>query len=1078
MLPPPRPCLVALGIFLLVGGCACTVVQGKLRPPYTKPVIQTSRDNAVDPESGARVSVLPVSFSTTVADSFLTPATLLEGTRSTGKAIAPEHIFTNAALRLVFDVPNPGLDFAINLTSAHYPLIQDPNGTLWRSVLPSKIEVLKQNTKYTYDVGNLSVGSYQSQSESLEVVAGSLAADVECYTSKACCAVNSSYYRKYELVDSPVPPYVCTGAPIPYLLRHFTFTVDSTVKFRGAAERASCEMKANQWTGESALCVTNSSTVLEGVTARPPYSSPSRVYALCRQGDSLTSAESKSLPIPVVATSFCTGNQCIGYTPANYRRDRSTCMNYPLGFYTSADGNNTSQFSYFEKRAAALWPHFFNDCKWIDDITMSSPTAIQDISFQCDVPKSTGWSLSYENFSAHLTDTIAPLFPIGRPTRVSGQYVSPTDKETILVEVEYVSFSSFEAGRWTLRICATMRCIAPTFPVAGDTGHYPSVMRVNVSASKLGLSTSPHEPVVIIDVHSAITPITSPFRTLLAPSVVYVDKAATPSSQDTVNMTLARDPPERVPSPYAASTSGKTTSRVLCQGDYRFSTATNNCQPLTDSDCATKYRGRRSKFDPAAKACAYPVSRLSDPLVFKPLAEPGPPRVYSPEELREILKTVKLPQFLRTMEASYEEYERQMAQREGRSVRPPPRRAAPAEDTGVTAAAAAVEAGRAYDDNSQMPGGRGMTIACIATTCFLWTAALLRDVLSKWFAVGPWHDQRPCVFVEGAAHCWHWLRKESAEIHRAQRPRQRGHTSGTAATPTTARASVSRSTTPAKRGGGGATPAPSRRNENAATFTTATPSPSLSTAKPPRVAPGEPVTSAAFKAKGPTATPQHEGQGSGQRRRRARAYHGRGAEQEHWQGVPAGVRRPASPWPDARPFVSAAQQPVNDVFSFPEAPHAPFGSESDFAAPGGMPFMGSDYMSHGVGFSDEGAGVGYVPGAFARPRSAFPRQWHSRSPSPYPDSFPPSPRRHTFEDTCPPAPSPRYAPYDAPLPEFSPNPPQPPYAGFDAFAPVSSVRQSSRVEVLSSDTDGAYGDNSAARGPSGANRARRLDSID
>ncbi|KAG5484189.1 hypothetical protein CUR178_07344 [Leishmania enriettii] len=76
------------------------------------------------------------------------------------------------------------------------------------------------------------------------------------------------------------------------------------------------------------------------------------------------------------------------------------------------------------------------------------------------------------------------------------------------------------------------------------------------------------------------------------------------------------------------------------------------------------------------------------------------------------------------------------------------------------------------------------------------------------------------------------------------------------------------------------------------------------------------------------------------------------------------------------------------------------------------------------------------------------------------------------------APTPRYAPYDAPLPEFSPNPPQPPYFGFDAFLPVSSVRQSSRVEVLSSDIDEAYSDNSAARGASGANRVRRLESID
>ncbi|KAG5484973.1 hypothetical protein LSCM1_07052 [Leishmania martiniquensis] len=747
------------------------------------------------------------------------------------------------------------------------------------------MEVVKQNTKYVYDVGNLSVGSYQSQSESAAVVAGTPAADAECDASKACCAVSSSHYRKFELVDSPVPPYMCTGAPIPYLLRHFTFNVDSTVRFREAAEAASCEMKANQSTGESATCTVNASAVLEGVTASPPYTLPSRGYALCRQGNSLTSAESRSSPIPVIASSFCSGNQCISYTPANYRRDRSACMNYPLGFYTSADGNNTSQFSSFEKDGAALWPNLFKGCKWIDDITMSSPTTIHDISFQCDVPKSTGWSLSYENFSAYLTDTIAPLFPIGRPTRVAGQYVSPTDTDTILVEVEYVSFSSFKTGMWTLRICATRQCITRTFPVAGDTGHYPSVMRVNVSASRLGLSTSPYGPLMVIDAYSAITPITSPFRTLLAPSVVYVEKAVTPSSQDTVNMTLARDPPERVPSPYAASTSGKTTSRVLCEGDYRFSTATNDCQPLTDRDCATKYRGRRSRFDPAARACAYPVPLLKGPLLFKPLTDPGPPRVYSPEELRDILRTVRLPQFLRTMEKSYAEYERQRAQREGRLVRPPSRQAEPAEGTDVAAAAVAEEPRRAYTDGTKVPGARGLTITCIVTTCVLWTVALLRNVLSKCFAVGPWDGERPCAFVEGAMHCWRWLSRAGAEGHKRQRPRQQGNASSAAAPPTTAWASASQSTTQENWSGGRAGPAPKKRKGKGTSFMAATSSPSTVTA--PHEAPGEPVSSAPFKAKSPEAAPQHERQGGGQRGRRPRAYHSRGTEQEHWQGVPA-----------------------------------------------------------------------------------------------------------------------------------------------------------------------------------------------
>lgn len=1060
---------------------------GQLRPPYTSPVIQTWHDDAVHPESGAKASVLPVSFNATVADPFLTPAILMEGLRSTGKAITPRHIFTNAALRVVFDVPNPGLDFFINLTSATYPLIQDLNGTLWQSVLPAKIEVVKQNSKYTYDVGSLSVKSHRSQSESVEVVAGAPTADAECFTLKACCALNSSYYQKYELVDSPVPPYVCTGVPIPYLLRHFTFDVDSTVKFRESAEGASCEMRANRWTEGSAMCTTDSRVSLAGVTASPPYRLPSSAFSLCRQGDNLTNSESGPSPIPVVITAFCSESRCIGYTPANYRSDRSTCLNYPLGFYTSADENNTNQFSSFEGNAAALWPYYYNGCRWIDDVTMSSPTTIRDISLQCDVPASTGWSLSYENFSAHLTDTIAPLFPIGRPTRVSGQYVSPTDTDTILFELEYISFSSFKAGRWTFRICTSQKCATPTVPVAGDTGHYPNVMRVTVSASQLGLSASPREPAVSVEVYSAITPTTSPFRTLLAPSVVYVDTAATPLSQDTMNITLARDPPERVPSPYAASTSGGTTSQVLCEGDYRFSTVMNNCQPLTDKDCATKYRARRSKFDPVTRACAYPVPPLNGPLVFKSLAEPKPPRTYSPEELRAILKTVKLPQFLRTMEKLYEDYEWEMVRWEGGPVRLPPGRAAAAEDTGVAAVAAADESGVTYINESPMPGARGLSVTCISATCVLWTVALLRDVLQKLFAMGPWHGQRQCGFFASAVSCCHWLRGACAKDRNEARPQQRSATSNTTVTPTTVQASAPRSTTQSGQSGQHANPALQERKGQGATLTAETPL--ESTRKSPHGGPREPATSAPFQPRDTTAIPQRKRQDGGKKRHLPRTHNSHDAEQEHRQSVPAGATRPGSSWGDARPDVSAAHPPAYDVFGFPEAQHVPFGSGPGFAAPGDMPFFEGDYTSQRVWFSDEGVGLGYVPAAFARPHSASSHRCHSGPSSPYPASSPPSPGWYPFENVHHPAPSPCYAPYDAPLPGFSLDPsstpyygsthaaPPSPFAGFDAFPPVSSVRQSSRVEVLSSDTDGAHGDNSAPAAPSPAGRTRRPNSM-
>ncbi|KAK7198444.1 hypothetical protein NESM_000804700 [Novymonas esmeraldas] len=125
----------------------------------------------------------------------------------------------------------------------------------------------------------------------------------------------------------------------------------------------------------------------------------------------------------------------------------------------------------------------------------------------------------------------------------------------------------------------------------------------------------------------------------------------------------------------------------------------------------------------------------------------------------------------------------------------------------------------------------------------------------------------------------------------------------------------------------------------------------------------------------------------------------------------------------------------------------------------------------------------YAPHASPRPRSAASPRWYSHPTSPFPGSCPPSPHQRAFEDGRAPAPPPYYASYDVPLPDAMPFPP---FAGFDAFPPGSPARQSSRVEVLSSDTDGGHdtGASSAAAAaasasvPSRAGRARRLNSID
>lgn len=789
-MPPSPTALLAVGVtVVLLLGVRCSAAEEATSPNQTtaittaaanttSPVIHTTLPDAVHPETGKTVHVLPVDFNVSVTDAFDKPVMIMPGPVTYAADIAPTPIFANASMRLLFDVPNPGLDFVLNLTSDAYPVLQDPNGTLWKSIRPSRIELVKRNSKYTYDVGNLSVASYQSQSESVSVIAGVPTADAECYTTKACCAVNGSYYRKYTLTNSPVPPYVCTGAPIPYLLRHFGFDVDSTLSFREEVDSVSCALRANE-AGESVTCPKSPVAALAGITADPPYNTPSTAYALCREGSTLTNASLEASPTPVVATAFGTTRQCLGYTPANYRTDRSTCSNYPLGFFTSADGNNTNQFSYYESRAAVQWALNFNGCHWIDDVTMSSPSTITDMGFQCEVPESTGWSLTYANFSGSLTDTLVPLFPVGRATRISGRFLSPDDKDTMQFEVEYVSFSSFTGGSWTMRVCTTTHCATPAFPPAGNTGYRPSVMRANVSAAALHLPAGETRPPVSVEAYAVMTPLASPFRVLLSPSVIFVEPAAAASSQDTVNVSLARDPPERLPSPYPAINTTKG-SRVLCQGDYRFSAVTNACAPLSDTECLVKYLGRRPTFDPVAKACKCVAPLLNGPLVYRPLPIAPPPRFLTLDEIRAMLRAAKVPQFLRSMNETFPDAD------SSASTATEQIQAAQLETTGgqVTAAAAsdtsAADPPITYINESSVPGARALTITCIVLTCLLWAVALLRDVICKCLGVGPWRGQPPCavvaVLLRGCQRlCQSCAKRSPGPQQETQEPAQ-GHT--------------------------------------------------------------------------------------------------------------------------------------------------------------------------------------------------------------------------------------------------------------------------------------------------------------
>ncbi|KPA75970.1 hypothetical protein ABB37_08126 [Leptomonas pyrrhocoris] len=610
-------CFIVISV-LAVLSCLSTFTEAKLRLPYTTPVIQTSHPAVVDPETGKVAAVLPVTFTVTVADSFSYPVELVDGIHLKGASIVQTHVFTGASIKLVFDVPNPGLDFVMNVTSDEYPVVQDQYGSLWKAVEPLRLEVIKQDTKFIYDVGSVGMTSYQSQSESVDTPPGGPRYDYECYRTKACCGLNSTHYRKYALVDSPVPPYACTDGAITYVSSNFLFQLRGVLLGGDLSESTTCKVTANEPKGVSVTCSKSALATFDGITVSPSYFKPSFGFALCRQGSSLTDRSYEASPVPVTSNAFCSTSWCIGYTPKNYMNDRVKCLEYPLGYYSSLDGNNSNQFSFYERKAESQWEVAFSELEWIDDVGMSSSATIQNISFQGDVPASTGWTLTYADFPLPLTNTLQPLFPIGRPTRVTARFNDATSPTAVVVTVEYVSFSNFTGANWTIQTCVGTFCGSSQYPAAADTNRYPTLINATVHLSSLDRTPQLLPSEVVVTVTCETTPTTNPFHTLLRSSTVTVDAAIEPPATQTVKASLAREPQQKVPSPYAASLGASSTVRIICQGDYRFSTAAGTCVPLTDRECAVKYRGRRIVFNTTTNACFCRAPRLTSPLITAP----------------------------------------------------------------------------------------------------------------------------------------------------------------------------------------------------------------------------------------------------------------------------------------------------------------------------------------------------------------------------------------------------------------------------------------------------------------------------
>ncbi|KAL7698974.1 hypothetical protein NQL31_006274 [Lotmaria passim] len=723
-----------------------TFTEARLRLPYTTPVIQTTHSAVTHPETGHEVAVLPVDFAVTVADCFSKPIALVNGTRVRGAVIIQTHIFKEASMKLVFDVPNPGLDFVMNLTSDEFPVIQDQYGSLWKPVSPLKLEMVKQDTKYTYDVGGVGMTSYQSQSESVITPVGTPQYDLECYRTQACCGLNVTHFRKYALIDSPVPPYACTRSPVTYQPSVYSFTLRGRVYQGTAAAQVLCRLKASDGAETSFDCTGGAALHLDSIVTSPSYSIPSTGYALCRQGTTLIDPTYEALPIPVVYTAFCSTKTCIGYTSKNYMDDRVKCLEHSLGFFTSLDGNNSNQFSFYANKASAQWKVTFTGLRWIDDIGMSSPTTIQNISFQRDVPASAGWSLTYADFPLPLTDALQPLFPIGRPTRVTARLNDDASPTAVVVSVEYVSFSNFTATNWTIRTCVGVLCSSSRYPAAPDMNRYPTLMSVTVPLSSLGLTPQLLLPTEVnVTVVCETTPTANPFRTLLQLSTVTVQAAIRPPATQTVNASLAREPLQKVPSPYAASLGANATSRIICQGDYRFSAKTGTCVPLTDRQCAIKYRGRSILFNATMNKCMCRAPRLTSPLVYRPLPDPLPPPKFTEENIRALMKKIKLAKFMQTMESAIAEHDTKLASQaksgaqESLTLLAAASRPQAPSSVSAAAAANATAAGEAAPSlPAEYPLLYKLCIASFVVTGGSWVFILFRDVFYKWGGVGRW----------------------------------------------------------------------------------------------------------------------------------------------------------------------------------------------------------------------------------------------------------------------------------------------------------------------------------------------------
>ncbi|KAH9598414.1 hypothetical protein LSM04_006814 [Trypanosoma melophagium] len=611
---------LSLGLLLIPYGGT-----GVPLPPFTKAEILTKST-----VNNSNNIIMPVELNIAVNMDFFTK----------GGTINP---FAEAELRLAFNVPNPGYDMIVTFDSNTYPRLRDQYGHEWIAKKHIAFSFIKEQTKVTYNTGSVPVVTSYSVSEEATVLDGNIGDDLLCTGGTlACCpSMDGKHYTRYALVQSPVPPYQCTNTSLVYSRPLFSFNYNAMVTI--GEENASANCRISVVGGDVSRHCEEENVRVSVNVAPQGFGFPAKTYPLCRSGNNLTDTTYSSQPIFVP---FCETYQCVGYTAENYRDDRRSCDNSPLGIYTSVDGNNTNQFWYYENYY--FFGNVIHTCQWMNDVLIGPGNTLEQLSIRCNMFSSSNWSVNHRFSKVKpILYYITPLFIYGRTNRIEAHH---TKDGGVSVMVEFVSLSPAN-GTWTLKACyeSTNICSTVNYFVNGSNKwnpmHIHTVLPKNPVKSKQQeeKESDKYQQTVIIRVECTEMPLCSPFRFLLHDTSVIIKPLPTIGPKNHINLDLARQPYEEIPPP--PGTNGK---MQQCVDDFTFSTSTGECVPLTDEECKRRYDGRRNRFDTKERACVVTLPQRTESIRAIPIPlRKLPKSTFDRAEQRRRLEEIQLPPWMK-----------------------------------------------------------------------------------------------------------------------------------------------------------------------------------------------------------------------------------------------------------------------------------------------------------------------------------------------------------------------------------------------------------------------------------------------